>query len=87
MGKFFYENLAHKVNLPKMGKCFYDNFWAIRLIAAQLLTFITHTRPVPSPQLGFGGLSPPKQCTKPHQIEIWKLQISGVMSICKIRRH
>ena len=22
MGKFFYENQAHKVNLPKMGKCF-----------------------------------------------------------------
>jgi len=22
MGNFFYENQAHKVNLPKMGKCF-----------------------------------------------------------------
>jgi len=21
-GQFFYENQAHKVNLPKMGKCF-----------------------------------------------------------------
>jgi len=22
MGNFFYENQAHKANLPKMGKCF-----------------------------------------------------------------
>jgi len=43
----------------------HDNCWAIRLIAALLLTFMSHIRPVPSPQGGFGGLIPPKQCTKP----------------------
>ena len=43
----------------------YDNCWAIRLIAALLLTFMSHIRPVASPQGGFGGLSPSKQCTKP----------------------
>jgi len=46
----------------------YDNCWAIRLIAPLLLTFMSHIRPVPSPQGGFGGLSPPKQCSKPPQI-------------------
>jgi len=37
----------------------YDNCWAIRLIAALLLTFMSHIRPVPSPQGWYGGLSPP----------------------------
>jgi len=48
-GQFFFENQAHKVNLPKMGKCFATR-WAIRLIAALLLTFMSQIRPVPSPQ-------------------------------------
>jgi len=45
----------------------YDNCWAIRLIAALPLTFMSHIPPVPSPQGEFGELSPPKQCTKPPQ--------------------
>jgi len=43
----------------------YDNCWAITLIAALLLTFMSHIRPVPSPQGGFGGLNPLKQYTNP----------------------
>jgi len=46
MGKFFYENQAHKANLPML--C--GNYWVIRLIAALLLTFMSHIRPVPPPQ-------------------------------------
>jgi len=42
----------------------YDSGWAIRLIAALLLTFMSHIRPVSSPHGGFGGLSPLKKCTK-----------------------
>jgi len=37
----------------------YGNCWAIRLIAALLLTFMSHIRPVPSPQGGYVGLCPP----------------------------
>jgi len=36
----------------------YDNCWAIRLIAALLLTFMSHMRPVPSPQGDLVGLAP-----------------------------
>ena len=43
----------------------YDNSWAIRLIAALLLTFMSHIRPVPSSQGGYSRLSPRKQCSKP----------------------
>jgi len=42
----------------------YENSWSIRLIAALLLTFMSQIRLVRSLQVGFGGLSPPKQCTK-----------------------
>ena len=42
-----------------------DNCWAIRLIAALLLTFMSHIWPVPSPQGEFGGLSPPNNATSP----------------------
>jgi len=69
IGKIFYENQAHKVNLPKMGKYFYDNCCTIRLIAALLLIFMSHIQPVPSPQGGFGGLIPTKQCTKPLKLK------------------
>ena len=48
---------------------FHDNCWAIRLIAALLLTFMSHIRPVPSPPGGFGGLSLPKQCSKPPKLK------------------
>jgi len=47
----------------------YDNCRAIRLIAALLLTFMSHTGLVPSPQGGFGGLSTPKQCSKPPKLK------------------
>jgi len=67
-GQMFYDNQVHKLNLTKMGKMFYDNCWAIRLIAALLLTFMSHIRPVLSPQEGFGGLGLPQQCTKTPQI-------------------
>jgi len=55
--------------LAQNGQMLYDNCWAIRLIAALLLTFMSHIGLVPSPQGGFGGLSPPKQCSKPLEIE------------------
>jgi len=38
----------------------YDNCWAIRLIAALILTFMSHIGLVPWPQRRFGGLSPPQ---------------------------
>jgi len=47
--QLFYDNQAHKVNLPKMGKCFAtivgQSNWS-----ALLLTFMSHIRPIPSPQ-------------------------------------
>ena len=36
------------------------NCWAIRVIAALLLTFMSHIRLVPSSQEGFAGLTPPQ---------------------------
>jgi len=59
-GQIFYENQAHKRKLAQNGQMLYGICWAIRLIAAQLLTLMSHKRPVPSPQGGFGGLSPSK---------------------------
>ena len=58
----------------------YENFWAIRLMAALLLTFMSHIRPVPSPQGGFGGLSPPKQSTKPPKL---KYENYNLMEFCQ----
>jgi len=41
----------------------YDKYWAVRLIVALLLTFMSHIRPVPSQQGGWWA-KPPKKCTK-----------------------
>jgi len=69
----FLRKLGTYCKLAQNGQMLYDNCWAIRLIAALLLTFMSHIQPVPSPQRGFGGLSPPKQCFYPPKIEIWKI--------------
>jgi len=63
---------ATLINLAQNGQMLYDNCWAIRLIAAVLWTFMSHIRPVPFLQGGLAVLSPPKQCSKHPQIEIWK---------------
>ena len=62
-------------NLARNGQRLYDSCWEIRLVAALLLTFMSHIRPVPSPQRGFGGLSPPNHALIPHKskYEIYKL--------------
>ena len=51
------------------GQMLYDNCWAIRLIVALLSTFMSQLLSVPSPQGGFGALSPSKQCTKPPRLK------------------
>jgi len=40
----FYENQARKGKLNQDGQMLYDSCWAIRLIAALLLTFTSHIR-------------------------------------------
>jgi len=47
---------------------------------------MSHIRPVPLPQGGFGGLSPPNNAPSP-QIEIWKLWISVVLPIFTMWRY
>jgi len=41
---------ATLINLAQNGQMLHDNVWAMKLIAALLLTFTSHIRPVPSPQ-------------------------------------
>jgi len=64
-----FTKIRHISKLAQNGQMLYENSWAIRLIAALLLNFMSHIRPVPSPQRGFAGLSPPKQCTKPPKLK------------------
>jgi len=54
-GQIFYENQALKGKLAQNGQMLYDNCWAIRLIAALLLTFMSHIGLVPSLQRGLVG--------------------------------
>jgi len=53
MGNFFTKN-KHISELAQNGQMLYDNCWAFRLIAALLLTFMSHIRPITSLQGGFG---------------------------------
>jgi len=64
----------------------YDSCWAIRLIAALLLTFMFHIRAARG-RRGFGGLSPPKQCTKPLPNSIMKAINWGILSIFTLSWH
>jgi len=43
------ENQAHKVNFPQMGKCL-GQLLGNKIDRALVLTFMSHIRPVPSPQ-------------------------------------
>jgi len=54
-----------KGKLAQNGQMLYDNRWAIRLIVALLLTFMSHIRPAPSQYGGLCGLSPPKNAPSP----------------------
>jgi len=58
----------------------YDNCWAITLIAALLLTFMSHTRPIPSPQGEFGGLSSPQTT---HQAPKLKYEKYKLVDFCQ----
>jgi len=49
-GQIFYENQAHEVNFSQTGQMLYGNCWAIKLIGALLLTFMSHIGLVLSPQ-------------------------------------
>jgi len=71
-GQIFYENQAHKVNLPKMGKCSTtivgQSDWSRHYYWLSFLTYGQSRR-----HRGVWWAKPPKQCSKPSQIEIWKL--------------
>jgi len=58
-GQFFYENQAHKGKLAQNGQILYDNCWAIRLIAALLLTFMSHITASPVATGGIWWAKPP----------------------------
>jgi len=70
--QFFYENQAHEVNLPKMGKYFTtivgQSGWLHHCYGLSCLTYGQSRR-----HKGVWWAKPPKQYSKPAKIVIWKL--------------
>ena len=78
-----FTKIRHISKLAQNGQMLYENSWAIRLIAALLLNFMSHIRPVPSPQGGFGGLSPLNSNTE--TINEWSFFLSARFIISSIK--
>ena len=73
----FYDNLAHKVSLPKMDKFFTIGNQIDRGTAVEF--HVSHTA-CPVTKGGFGGLSPPKQSTQP---PILKYESCKLVEFCQ----
>jgi len=71
-GQIFYENQAHKVNVPKMDKCFTtivgQSDWSLHCLSC--LTYGQSRR-----HRGIWWSNPPQTMHQAPQIEIWKLYL------------
>jgi len=69
-GQIFYENQAHKVNLPKIGKCFTtivgQSHWSRHYHWLSCLTYGQSRR-----HRGIMWAKPPQTMLQAPQIEIW----------------
>jgi len=84
-GQIFYDNQAHKVKLPKMGKCFTtiagQSGWPRHWYWLSCLRYGQSCR-----HRGLWHAKPSQTMLQALQIEIWKLYISGVLSIFTMSR-
>jgi len=65
--------------LARNGQMLYDKCWAISLIMALLLTFMSHLRPAPSPYGGIWWAKPTQKCTIPPN---WNMRHYKLMEFC-----